>query len=230
MEFSARLVDASAAMLQCGILIERRLKKTLDIAEKCEPGIALVIADTLTKLTRDIGAAPLFFSKLVQRNGQLMLRIVEVMAWVLSATAVQELKGAAFLEDKVYQLCRSKGLPAEVGTLFALLCREISRVFSDLRVVLKRENSQHAKQLYRSMQHYIRDVQQPILCFSFNSLKLRVCMQAVRDCKGRQAIEKGALKRIGENLLALKTKARVMAILAAYHHQTMTRAMKQIDL
>ena len=84
------LTDASSSMLTCGKLIEKSLKHTLNIADKCGSATSLVVADTLTKLTRDIGAAPIFFAEKTKADGSEMRQIVELLSIVLKKVQPHE--------------------------------------------------------------------------------------------------------------------------------------------
>ena len=136
------LVEASENLLECGMVIEQALGKVLKVAEDCSPEIARVATDTMTKITRDISAAPLFFAEQVNADGPLMRRVVQVLASVLEDAEPQKARDEAGLNEALAttaSLCKKHKMPDEVGTLFALLVQEVARVFFELRAILKRQ-------------------------------------------------------------------------------------------
>jgi len=226
--FSNLLVDSSAALLQCGEKVEGALRHVLNVADTCSPEIALVTADSLTKLTRDIGAAPIFFAEKTKADGQEMRHVVEVLAIVLNKARPDEVRNDKELETALKttaKACAKFKLGDECSTLFQLLTREIARVFFELRAVLRRQKNVPSKRLFRSVQNYMRRARQAILCFSYNSLKVRVCIKSIDACGAKSTVDKAALRKVVKNVYDLQRNTRTMAVLAQYHHETVKKAM-----
>lgn len=227
-QFANLLVDASSNLLECGTKIEKALEHVLNIADACSPEVALVTADTLTKLTRDVGAAPLFFAEKVKANGVQMRHIVQVLAHVLNKVKPQKIRNVQDMEQAlqaVSDVCKKYTVGEEVTQLFKLLVQEIARVFYELRAILKRQKGVPSKRLFHSTENYMCKVRQAILCFSYNSMKLRVCMESIDNCGPKSTVGKDAIRKVISNVHQLSTKTRTMAVLAAYHHGTVKRAI-----
>lgn len=227
-QFTDLLVEASSNLLDCGTAIERALEHVLNVADKCSPEVALVTADTLTKLTRDVGAAPLFITEQTKADGTQMRHIVQVLAHILHKVKPQKIRNASDMEQALKSTnaaCQKYSVSDEARELFRFLVQEIARVFFELRAILKRQTGMPSKHLFRAVEHYMCKVRQDVLCFSYNSLKLRVCMESIENCGSKSSVGKAAIRKVISNMHKLSTKTRTMAVLAAYHHGTVKRAL-----
>jgi hypothetical protein len=226
--FGQLLVKSSAQMAACGILIEEQLKRTLDVADKCSSELSLVVADTLTKLTRDVAAAPLFFAEQSHADGKQMRHIVQVTAYILHKVQPEQARSPDALDDAIERAtrtCRRYGLDKKVQGLFGMLIKEIANVFYELRAILKRQGTPQTKTLYKSVGSFMRDIRQPILCFAYNALKLRVCMDSLGNCGPKSKLEKETVRKILKNVNTLSRQARTMAVMSPYNKSTVTQAM-----
>ena len=225
------MLKSSAHMAECGVLVEEQLKATLDVADKCSPELALVVADTLTKLTRDVAAAPLFFAEQTQADGKEMRHIVQVTAYVLRKVEPEQARSPDALDDAVERataVCKKYGLGKKVQGLFAMLIKEIANVFYELRAILKRQGTPHTKKLFRKVESFMRDIRQPILCFSYNALKLRVCMEALGNCGSSSELSKETVRQILKNVNTLSRQARTMAVMSPYNKSTVAQAVSML--
>ena len=147
-KFSKQLKKSSSALLECGQRIEDELRMVLDRAENCDPEIAVVTAHALTKLTLDIGAAPLFISKQMQSSGQEMRDIIEILHEVLHKARPDQVKDKTELAAALqvtFQACQKRAVKEKIETLFSLLVEEIAKVYTELRAILKRKRDSHTK-------------------------------------------------------------------------------------
>lgn len=226
--FGQLMIKSSAHMAECGIMIEEQLKRTLDVADRCSAELALVVADTLTKLTRDVAAAPLFFAEQSHADGKQMRHIVQVTAYILQKVEPEQARSPDALDDAIERatsMCRKYGLDKKVQELFGMLIKEIANVFYELRAILKRQGTPQTKKLFRSVGSFMQDIRQPILCFSYNALKLRVCMESLGSCGPKSKLEKDTVRKILKNVNTLSRQARTMAVMSPYNKGTITQAM-----
>jgi hypothetical protein len=214
--------------LDCGTTIEKALEHVLNIADACSPEVALVTADTLTKLMRDVGAAPLFLAETTKANGTQLRHIVQVLAHILRKIKPQKIRSVPEMEQALKSTkaaCQTFSVSDEATELFILLVQEIARVFFELRAILKRQRGVPSKRLFNAVDNYMCKVRQAVLCFSYNSLKLRVCMESIEKCGPKSSVGKDAVRKVIANVHKLATRTRTMAVLAAYHHGTVKRAL-----
>ena len=227
--FQKLLVDSSESLLHCGTKVEDGLRRVLNIADECSPELALVTADALTKITRDVGAAPIFFAETTEATGEEMRSIVEVLAVVLKKAQPYEARKDADIQKAVEvtdKACKKHNLPDGARELFRLLVKEMGQVFMELRVVLRRHKDLPTRRLYHAVQNYMRRVKQAILCFAYNSMKLRVCIRSIGRCGATSSIDKDSLAIVVKNIYFLSRQTRTMAVLAPYHHDNIKQALK----
>ena len=228
-EFGDLLVEASAHCFDCGLLIEKELKNVLTVADKCTPEVALVTADTLTKLTRDIGAVPLYFSEKMKADGMGIRNIVQVLAAVLRKVKPQSVRCASSLRaalEASAKACKKYGLGADAELMFGVLVKEIARVFYELRGILKRQKGMPSKRLFNCIKDYIRRISQPILCFGYNTVKLRVCLESVSACGAKSVVSKAVLRKVLRNIKNLTLQTRTLAVAEDFHKATIQKALE----
>ena len=222
-EFANILVDSSAKMLTCAKQIERGLQSVLDLADRCSPEIALLTADSITALSQNVAGAPLIFAKKLRPTGVKMRHMVEILSHVLSHVKPQRVRSK---EDMMRALrstssiCEKFSVGQDVATLYRLLVYEIARVFFELRTALKKQAGGAARRLYKSVDSYFCRIREPLVCFSYNSLKLRVCMRELRKCGAARSVSKDVIRSVVKNTRRLSTRTRAMAIFLPYFRDT----------
>lgn len=214
-------------MTQCAIRVEHALKHVLNAAEACNPEIAVVVAHALTKLTLDIGAAPIVFADRVHADGEDMRDILRIQSFILKKAkpdrvdSFEDLKEALKLTSEA---CKERKSSDKLDVLFGLLVREISRVFRELRSILKRHKTPQTKHLFHVVQKYLRVIADDILCFSYNSMKLEVCMHSIDSCGPKSGVDKKSLRCVMSNVAKLMKQARTLTVLNSRHHEVMEKA------
>lgn len=217
-----QLCEASADLKKAGIHIEKCLKAVLEQSDKCSPQISLAVADSLTKLTRDIGAAPIIYLEKAQCSGDELRHIIEVLVLVLKkaepfkATNEAELQASLAI---VHSAADKYNLSWGAHLLFDLLVREIAGVFLELRILLKQQGTKAAKVLWRCTQRYIRAVRHALLVFTYSCLKLRVCLRYFAQCDP-SAVTSETADCLSQNIYALIRQTRTMAAVSAFHNDT----------
>ena len=180
-----QLCEASTDLKKAGLHIEKCLKTVLQQSDKCSSEVSLAVADSLTKLTRDIAAAPLMYLEKSKCNGDELRHVIEVLVLTLKkaepfkATNSTELQASLAV---VHKAADKYKLTWGARLLFDLLVREIAGVYLELRILLKRQGTKEAKVLWRFTQRYIRAVRHALLVFSYSCLKLRVCLRYFAQC------------------------------------------------
>ena len=124
------------------------------------------------------------------------------------------------------EACKTHNLHGENQTIFVDLTREIAKVFMEMRAILKRHRDQPTKRLYNHLRQYMPKIKQAILCFSYNSMKLKVCMASMRSCGAESSMTKPDMKKLIKNITRLQKLKRTWATLSVYHHKTMTKVKK----
>ena len=226
MTFSQLLVNTSQELLKCGLKIEKLLAHVLNVAEECSPEIAMVTADALTKLTGDISSAPLFIAEKTNATGKDMVRIIMTLGVVLHKAQPYEVRGAADLQkalDVTKAACAKNGLDTDASVLMAFLVKEIARVYVELRSVLRRQNNAASKKLFRTVQNFIKKAKHSILCFSYNSTKMLVCLKSANTCGGR--MDQASARAIIKNVYKLQNNTRAMAVLTPYHQSAIQKTL-----
>ena len=227
MNFSAVLLSASNEMLKCGLKLEKLLERVLNLAEKCSPEVAMVTATSLTKLVSDVSAAPLFVAEKTRLGGKELLHAVMTLAAVLNEARPYEVRTEKDLQralDVTKAACVANALVPEASVLMALLVKEIARVFLELRVVLKRRQDRASKRLLGGVKHFMRAARRYILCFSYNSTKLVVCMRGARECG--QGTDKPVARALLRDLYKLQNNARAMAAVSPLHRTAVQRTLE----
>jgi hypothetical protein len=226
--FADLLVDTSQTLLACGKQLEQQLERVLVAADKCSPDIALLAADTLSKLVKDIISCPAYFSEKLGSSGKQMRAIVEVLVVVLKSAKPQETRSKHEYHRAlaiVDEACRKHDIPAEGKKLFHVLLQEIIRVFYELREILKRMHTRQSKRLFNELQRFARKMHEPILCFAYNSLKMRVCLRSIDECGAKSQVDKSSMHKLVKNIYDLRTHTRAMTVLAPLQRDTMNKAV-----
>jgi len=224
----AGLIRSAEMLLRSGSVVEAELTATLAKCDGIGHHLTFVVADTLTKLVRDIAGTPLVLANYVT-DPRAMICLISVLHAVLRFT--QPEKSAGFLPpDRVIKrvrlMCRQHHLPDRCGDVFAFLVAEIFEVFRELDRVLAPplvRKPANAEILRRRIRHFFRAVCPELLTYAFNSLKLSVCMKAMlggcfrMSPKGKErfyAVLKQA-KRHARTLAAVNDAHRENTLLAA---------------
>ena len=210
----AGLIRAAEMLLRSGSLVEAELAATLSKCDGIGHHLTYVVADTLTKLVRDIAGAPLVLANYVN-DPRAMICLVSILQATLRYT--QPEKGAMFLppeqvERRVRSICRHHNLPDKCGDVFSSLVAEIFEVFRELNKVLAPPNVRKPKNvliLKQRIRHFYRAVCPELLTYAFNSLKISVCTRAMLS---------------GCFNMSLKGKERFYAVLQQAKHQGRTLA------
>ena len=209
-------------------MIEERLARVCDEADGCGAEVSTLVSDTLVKITHDICAAPLRFAKILSDNPEAVRDVFVVLASALKRTpeaiaSSAELKRAL---RKITKHCAKLGLDKRVEVLLLILVKEIARVFHELSTVLSRQRCPKKQRLLRQVGRYIGDVRQAMLCFAYNSIRLRVCVQALGQCGPESEPDEECMRQVLRNMRHLLFKSRTMAALAQEHRDVVAAALK----
>ena len=226
-DFSKLLVNASSALLECGTALEEKLKHVLLQADACGPEVAFVVAETLTTLCQDIATAPVMFTAGKHESGDVMVGVIETLGVVLFKSGVERCRSKRDFKHSVRVLDRAikkHKLRASLRVRFLRLMKEIALVYVELRQLLKRQKTHACKNLFKSVQHFLRRASPSLLCFAYNSMKLKVCLASVSDCSTPH--DRSTVKAIVKNLLKLRKQTRAMSVVSPVHKETLTEALK----
>jgi hypothetical protein len=180
-------------------------------------------------LTRDVVAAPLFIGKTTRADGKAMRHITRILGVVLNAARPFEVRTTGDLQkalDITKEACAKHGLAQTSSALLAFLVKEIARVFVELRAILRRQRTGAARRLFASVQNYICRVKRPILCFSYNSMKLAACLYAANKCGRKSVLDQSSARAVLKNIYLLQKSTRTMAVLPAYHRGALRKALQ----
>ena len=222
----AGLLRSADQLLRSGARVEAQLTATLDRCDGIGHHLTYVVADTLTKLVRDIAGAPLLLANYVT-DPRAMICHVSVLRAVLQH--VQPEKSAAFARPeevarRVRWVCRQHNLPARCGEVFAALVAEIYEVFRELDAVLARHvrKPDNLEILRRRLRHFYRAVCPELLVYAFQSLKLAVCMRAL--LAGCFRMSPAGRERFYATLRRAKKAARTLAAVNETHRENLVLA------
>lgn len=218
----AGLLRAAEMLLRSGAMVEAELAATLSKCDGIGHHLTYVVADTLTKLVRDIAGAPLVLANYVH-DPRAMICLVSVLQAVLRYT--QPEKDATFLPAnqvlrRVRRICQQHHLPEKCGDIFGLLVAEIFEVFRELDGVLAPplvRKTTNAAILRRRLRHFYRAVAPELLTYAFNSLKLSVCMRAMLG--GCFRMSPHGKERFYATLRQVKRQARTLAAVNETHRE-----------
>lgn len=230
-KFSKLLCRSSSALLQCGIKIEDHLRRLLDRAEACDPEVAIITAHALTKLTLDIGSAPMFFAEKLNASGRDMRTIIEILDEVLHRARPDMVSSREDLREalrKTSKACRAREGGDRMEPMFSLLVEEIAKVHMELRVILKRKKTSHSKRLFQEFKKYLPRITPFLLCYTYNSLKLETCVKCINKCGPKSSVDKETLRRVLKNIVKLMQQSRTLTVLHSKHHEILEKATEMV--
>lgn len=217
------MIHAAGQLLRSGALVEAELTATLSKCDGIGHHLTYVVADTLTKLVRDIAGAPLVLANYVH-DPRAMICLISVLKAVLTYTqpekAPARLQSSERVERRVRLICRQHRLPGHCGDVFAALVAEIFEVFREMDQVLAPplvRRAANAAILRQRIRHFFRAACPELLTYAFNSLKLSVCMQAMLG--GCFRLSPAGKERFYATLRQAKKQARTLAAVNEPHRE-----------
>lgn len=230
-KFAKLLCRSSSALLQCGLKVEDHLRRVLDRAEACDAEVAIITAHTLTKLTLDIGSAPLYFAEKLKASGREMRTIIEVLDGVLQKARPDRVTSHEELQEalrKTSKICAEQEGGDKMQPMFALLVKEIAQVYMELRAILKRQRTAHSKRLFHEVQKYLPRITPSLLCYTYNSLKLEMCVKCINKCGPKSNVDRDTMRRVLKNIIKLMQQARTLTVLHSKHHEILEKATEMV--
>lgn len=225
----ASLLDTSRQLLRCGRIVEACLERALRKSDHLSPRVTQVLADTLTKLVQDICGLPLILGQHVS-EARAMRCLLTVLHSVLEHVRPETLlttEQEARAQEEVKAVCARHRLPTICAFYFGILVAEISLAMQELDaaltppLVLKPRNG---RILMRCVRHCFRDMSSSLVCFGFNSLKLTVCMRAMK--RGCLPVKRRTKEAIHETLQELTKRARCLAAVNDLHADNIFSALE----
>lgn len=220
------LQSSSGSLVTCARKIEKHLKDILNLAESCSPESAIVTADSLTKLTRDVALAPFFMCKGC-KDGKDIRNVFAAFCSTLRNVKPEEVNSKSTLDAALLSTkkeCRKRSLTTAARKCCQSLVKNIAHVFQDLRASLQKETNGPTRQLFRAVRRYMKDVRRSIICASYNSFYLSICLKSLDHCKGD--VKRDQMRVIMKNVHHVCTKCRTMAILPHGHREVLLKAKK----
>ena len=215
------LLCAARKLLRCGASLEAGLEKTLLKSDALSADASRAVADTLAKLVQDVAGAPVLLGAFLS-DAKAMRCLVEVLHEMLVRLEPEKLRTDAEVqsaEGALRRLCERHGLPPACADVYVSLLREIAEVFRRLDLALRPplvKKAANADALRTRVRHFFRDARADLLCYSFNSLKLAVCLRAMTE--GAISVSRAKKRELHDILAQVKTQARTMAAVNELHH------------
>jgi hypothetical protein len=222
------LLDTVRKLVRCGKVIEQGLERTLTKADGLGHHVTYVLSDVLSKLVQDVAGAPVVLGNFTS-DPQVMKNLVVALHEVLTRIQPEKLTTRdqlARAENAVRKMCVRLRLPSTCEDVFVVLVAEIYEVFRGLDEVLaspvvkKRKN---AEILRRCVRHFFRDARASLLCYSFNSLKMAVCLRALGE--GCVSVSRKTKEAVYAGLRLLKKQARCIASVNDVHSDNIFTAL-----
>jgi hypothetical protein len=221
------LLDAAQALLRCGRTVERGLAHVLTKSDALGHQVTYVLADVLAKLAQDVTGLPVLLGNFTS-DARVMRCLLVVLHEVLARVQPEKLttpEQVARAEAAVRRLCERQQLPVLCADHFVLLVAEISRVFRSIDAMLRSvvAKDRNVEVLRRCVRHFFRDARAPLLCYSFNSLRLSVCLRSMAEQKTR--VSRKTKEELYATLIAVKDQARCLAAVNDLHAENIFTAL-----
>lgn len=208
--------------------IEFNLKATLTSCQQYSVEIQTLVADTLLKLMEDMVEVPYVVVKKFP-DPEKTRAALNILAAVIAAAGPQQRlpsasagRGQKFLR----KACVKAHLGGRCTRAYTSLFEEIRLVFARLREVFSSggKTPQAARELLHVIRKFFRLSIDPLLTYSFHSIHLQVCVDALVQCNkradtGRQRIAAKAI------LVLVDGCPRFVAGLNARHLDTLSGAL-----
>ena len=223
------LLETAQKLLRSGRIVEQCLERVLRKSDRLGPHVTQVLADALTKLVQDIAGLPLALGHYVS-DAHAMRCLVVVLHEVLKSVrpeTLQTREQESRAQARVRDLCRRHGLPAACAAFYGVLVSEISFVMRRLSEALSSplvRKPRNAAVLLRCIRHCFRDMSAALVCFSFNSLKLAVCMRAL--AQGCVSVKRRVKEAIHDTLRQVQEQARCLAAVNDVHAENIFTALE----
>jgi hypothetical protein len=213
------LLDAAQTLLRCGAAVERGLAAVLTKSDALGHQVTYVLSDVLSKLARDVTGLPVLLGGFTS-DARVMRCLVVVLHEVLLRVQPEKLTSpeqVAEAEVAVRKLCARHDLPTICADHFVLLVDEISRVFQGIEALLRTAvvKDRNVEILRRCLRHFFRDARAPLISYSFNSLRLSVCLRSMAE--GKTRVSRKTKEELFATLQLVKAQARCLAAVDDLH-------------
>ena len=243
-KFEGELYHTAKDAYECSSMVERNLSRILRRSSLSSPDVSVVVAETLTVMTRMLSIMPLRICKICNKAEDIR-SCVEATAHVLQVCKPEkialETNADSVLESKLQGLqkfCDSKQLPKGCCDLLIVLCNRLFDVSKVLKEVLEKKHKSQkkmeltrfsTKRLFKSICRYFHIIKQPILCLTYNTIKLHTCVASIEDCKPENELGQRANRMILKIMAKFIKNIRTLSVLTKFHHQTIKTLVKHLE-